>query len=41
VAVKTHLKTISISEPAQRKAGVMVADVQELVAKLREAKVLP
>jgi Electron transfer flavoprotein, beta subunit len=41
VTLKTHLRTLSVSEPPPRKAGIMVKDVNELVAKLREAKVLP
>jgi electron transfer flavoprotein beta subunit len=41
VNVTPRLKTIKVQEPAKRKAGVMVADVKELVAKLRsEAKVI-
>jgi len=36
-----RLKTLRVQEPPKRKAGVKVADVQELVAKLRsEAKVI-
>jgi electron transfer flavoprotein beta subunit len=36
-----RLKTVKVSEPAARKGGVMVKDVQELVEKLRnEAKVI-
>lgn len=36
-----RLKTLKVQEPPKRKAGVKVADVQELVAKLRsEAKVI-
>jgi electron transfer flavoprotein beta subunit len=36
-----RLKTIKVQEPAKRKAGAKVADVKELVAKLRsEAKVI-
>jgi electron transfer flavoprotein beta subunit len=41
VDVAPRLKTLKVSEPAQRKGGVMVKDVQELVSKLRnEAKVV-
>ena len=41
VDVAPRLKTLKVSEPPQRKGGVMVKDVQELVAKLRnEAKVI-
>ena len=37
-----RLETIRVVEPAKRQAGVKVADVAELVAKLRtEAKVIP
>ena len=37
-----RLETIKVAEPAKRQAGVKVADVAELVAKLRtEAKVIP
>jgi electron transfer flavoprotein beta subunit len=37
-----RLTTLKVEEPAKRKGGVMVADVQELVRKLRlEAKVIP
>src|SRR5436190_63061 len=36
-----RLKTLKVQEPAKRKAGAKVADVKELVAKLRsEAKVI-
>jgi electron transfer flavoprotein beta subunit len=36
------LKTLKVTEPAKRRGGGRVADVKELVAKLRnEAKVLP
>jgi electron transfer flavoprotein beta subunit len=41
VDVAPRLKTLKVAEPAQRKGGVMVKDVQELVDKLRnEAKVI-
>jgi electron transfer flavoprotein beta subunit len=41
VDVTPRLKTLKVSEPAKRKAGVMVKDVGELVDKLKnEAKVL-
>ena len=41
VDVTPRLKTIKVSEPAKRQGGVRVADVDELVAKLKhEAKVL-
>ena len=42
VDVTPRLETIKVVEPAKRQAGVKVADVAELVAKLRtEAKVIP
>ncbi|HVE50098.1 MAG TPA: electron transfer flavoprotein subunit beta/FixA family protein [Casimicrobiaceae bacterium] len=42
VDVSPRLKTLKVVEPAKRKGGGRVADVKELVAKLRnEAKVLP
>ena len=42
VDVTPRLATLKVVEPAKRKGGVKVADVKELVAKLRtEAKVLP
>ncbi|MDR0781876.1 MAG: electron transfer flavoprotein subunit beta/FixA family protein [Pseudomonadales bacterium] len=41
VPLKTHLRTLSVSEPPERQAGIKVENVQQLVAKLREAKVLP
>jgi electron transfer flavoprotein beta subunit len=42
VDVAPRLTTIRVAEPAKRKGGGRVADVKELVAKLRtEAKVLP
>ncbi|PKO90572.1 MAG: electron transfer flavoprotein subunit beta [Betaproteobacteria bacterium HGW-Betaproteobacteria-12] len=41
VDVTPRLTTLRVVEPATRKAGVMVADVQQLVAKLKnEAKVI-
>ena len=41
VDVTPRLKTLKVSEPPKRSAGVMVKDVAELVAKLRnEAKVI-
>ena len=41
VDVSPRLKTLRVTEPAKRKGGGRVADVKELVAKLRnEAKVL-
>src|SRR6185436_9034434 len=41
VDVAPRLKTLSVAEPPKRKGGVMVKDVAELVAKLKnEAKVL-
>jgi electron transfer flavoprotein beta subunit len=42
VDVRPRLTTLKVIEPAKRKGGGRVADVKELVAKLRnEAKVLP
>src|SRR5689334_17776811 len=42
VDVAPRLKTLKVVEPAKRKGGGKVADVKELVTKLRsEAKVLP
>ena len=42
VDVTPRLTTLKVTEPAKRKGGARVADVKELVAKLRnEAKVLP
>jgi electron transfer flavoprotein beta subunit len=42
VDVAPHLTVVRVDEPARRKGGGRVADVKELVAKLRnEAKVLP
>jgi electron transfer flavoprotein beta subunit len=41
VDITPRLKTLKVSEPAKRSAGVMVPDVATLVAKLRsEAKVI-
>jgi len=41
VDVTPRLKTLKVEEPAKRKGGVMVKDVAELVAKLKnEAKVI-
>ncbi len=41
VDVKPRLKTLKVQEPPKRKPGAKVADVKELVAKLRsEAKVI-
>jgi len=41
VDVTPRLKTIKVSEPPKRSAGVMVPDVATLVAKLKnEAKVI-
>jgi len=41
VDVAPRLKTLKVSEPGKRKAGVMVKDVDELLGKLKnEAKVL-
>ena len=41
VEVTPRLKTLKVVEPAKRKAGVMVSNVNELVAKLKEeAKVI-
>ena len=41
VDVAPRLKTLKVSEPPVRKAGIMVPDVATLVEKLRnEAKVL-
>jgi electron transfer flavoprotein beta subunit len=42
VDVTPRLRTLKVTEPAKRKGGGRVADVKELVSKLRnEAKVLP
>jgi len=41
VEVKNHLKTLKVTEPAKRSAGIKVGTVDELVAKLKnEAKVI-
>jgi electron transfer flavoprotein beta subunit len=41
VDVTPRLKTLKVAEPPKRSAGIMVKDVAELVAKLRnEAKVI-
>jgi len=41
VDVAPRLTTLKVAEPAKRSAGVMVADVAELVNKLKnEAKVI-
>ena len=41
VDITPRLKTLKVSEPPKRSAGVMVPDVATLVAKLRsEAKVI-
>jgi len=41
VDVAPRLSTLKVAEPAKRSAGVMVADVAELVNKLKnEAKVI-
>jgi electron transfer flavoprotein beta subunit len=41
VDVKPRLKTLKVTEPAKRGAGVKVPDVATLVAKLKtEAKVI-
>jgi len=41
VDIKSHLKTLKVSEPPKRNAGVKVPDVATLVAKLKnEAKVI-
>jgi len=41
VDIKSHLKTLKVSEPPKRSAGVKVPDVATLVAKLKnEAKVI-
>jgi electron transfer flavoprotein beta subunit len=38
--VAPRLKVESVEMPSEREGGVIVADVDELLAKLREAKVL-
>ena len=40
VATGTKLKTLKVEAPAERQAGVKVASVDELVAKLKEVKVI-
>ena len=41
VDIKPRLKTLNVAEPASRSAGIKVADVKELVAKLKnEARVI-
>jgi len=41
VDIKSHLKTLKVSEPPKRNAGIKVPDVATLVAKLKnEAKVI-
>ncbi len=41
VDIKSHLKTLKVSEPPRRSAGIKVPDVATLVAKLKnEAKVI-
>jgi len=41
VDIAPRLKTIKVEEPARRSAGTKVADVKELVAKLKnEARVI-
>jgi electron transfer flavoprotein beta subunit len=41
VDIKAHLKTLKVSEPPKRSAGIRVPDVATLVAKLKnEAKVI-
>ncbi len=41
VDIKSHLKTLKVSEPPKRSAGIKVPDVATLVDKLKnEAKVL-
>jgi electron transfer flavoprotein beta subunit len=41
VDVAPRLRTVKVSEPPQRKAGILVPDVATLVSKLRtEAKVI-
>ena len=41
VDLSPRLKTLKVEPPPARKPGVMVASVAELVAKLRDAEVLP
>jgi electron transfer flavoprotein beta subunit len=40
VEIKNRLETVSLEEPAPRSAGVMVSNVDELIAKLKELKAL-
>ena len=41
VTVTTHLTQVKVQPPAERKAGIKVSDVDELVDKLKnEAKVI-
>ncbi|WP_269913481.1 electron transfer flavoprotein subunit beta/FixA family protein [Acinetobacter sp. HY1485] len=40
VATGTKLKTIKVEAPAERQAGIKVSSVDELVAKLKEVKVI-
>lgn len=40
VDISPRFDTLSVSEPPTRKAGVMVADVDELIAKLKDAKMI-
>lgn len=41
VDIRPRLTTLNVAEPAKRQAGIKVADVAELVAKLKnEAKVI-
>jgi electron transfer flavoprotein beta subunit len=41
VSVTTHLTQVKVEPPAERKAGIKVADVEQLVDKLKnEAKVI-
>jgi electron transfer flavoprotein beta subunit len=41
VDINSHLKTLKVSEPPKRSAGIKVPDVATLVAKLKnEAKVI-
>ena len=37
MAVEARLQVLSVEEPAQREAGSKVADVEELVSRLKEA----
>lgn len=42
VDLTPHLTILKVEEPSERKAGVIVKDIEELVSKLKtEAKVLP